>query len=155
MLTAHLPSGYVLARGWPRQSPMIMAAVLIGAVLPDLDMIWFYFVDQGSIHRHRYWVHIPAFWAAVAVIALPLLRRVGQFHAGLAFFAAILLHLLLDSIGGGILWLAPFDDRLISLVTVPATQSHWIWSFILHWTFALELLIWGVALILWKRSNTP
>ena len=150
MLTAHLPSGYVLARGWPRQGPVIMAAVLIGAVLPDLDMIWFSFVDHGSIHHHRYWVHIPAFWAVVAVIALPLLRMIGKFHVGLAFFAAIFLHLVLDSIGGGILWLAPFNDRLISLVTVPAMQSHWILSFILHWTFLLELLIWGAALVLWK-----
>lgn len=154
MLSAHLPSGYVLAHGLPRRTPLIMAAALIGAVLPDLDMIWFYFVDHGSIHHHRYWVHIPAFWAAMAVITLPVLAKKGYLDTGLAFFAAILLHMVLDSIGGGIMWLAPFDDRLISLVTVPASQSHWVLSFILHWTFVLELVIWGVAFILWRRSRS-
>ena len=51
----------------------------------------------------------------------------------IAFFAAILMHLLLDSIGGGIMWLALFNTELVELVTVRPTQSHWILSFLLHW----------------------
>jgi hypothetical protein len=130
-----------------------MPAALLGAVFPDFDMLFFHFVDGGRIHHHRYWVHIPVFWLVVAAVTLPVLARFGHAATGLVFFAAVLLHLLLDSIGGGIMWLYPFNDTLYELVTVPATRSHWIWSFMLHWTFALEVMIWIGALLLWRRER--
>jgi hypothetical protein len=154
MLTAHLPSGYVLARLAPK-GRWLMPAALIGAVLPDFDMLWFHFVDHGSIHHHRYWVHVPAFWAAVAALALPVLAFFARrcLAPAVMFFAALLLHMLLDSIGGGILWGAPFSDRLYTLVEVPASQPHWVLSFLLHWTFMLELGIWGWAFYLWRKGK--
>lgn len=154
MLTAHLPSGYVLAHGFGKQAPWVLPIALIGAVLPDVDLVFFYFVDDRAIHHHRYWVHVPAFWAAVAVVSLPVLAWLEQFRLGLVFFAALFLHMLLDTIGGGIMWAAPFDTKLYSLVSVPPTQAHWIASFILHWTFLLELVIWGVAFMLWRKGRT-
>jgi hypothetical protein len=155
MLTAHLPSGYVLARGARRNIPWLLPAALIGAVLPDLDMIWFHLVDQRSIHHHRYWVHIPFFWMVVAAIVLPGLTLVDRrwLATGMVFFTAIFLHLLLDSIGGGIMWAAPFSDHLYALVTVPATQAHWVLSFVLHWTFLLEIAVWGIAVLFWYKRR--
>ncbi|MCV2881830.1 metal-dependent hydrolase [Actibacterium sp. XHP0104] len=153
MLTAHLPSGYLLYRAQPVQALPVLAAALVGAVLPDIDMIFFYLVDHRAIHHHRYWVHVPLFWAGVAALVLPLLYRRGWHWPGLVFFAAIGLHMVLDSIGGGIMWGAPFDTRLHALVTVPASQSHWVLSFILHWTFLAELMIWGAALTLFLRRS--
>lgn len=152
MLTAHLPSGYCLGKlaGW---RGLTFTAALIGAVLPDLDMLFFYFVDNKAIHHHRYWVHIPVFWAAIASVVLPASWRTRYKPAAIAFFAAIAMHLLLDSIGGGIMWLAPFNTELWELVTVPASQPHWILSFILHWTFLLELLIWAGAAYLYVRER--
>ena len=152
MLTAHLPSGYVLGRLVERLTPQVLWALpvaMLAAVLPDIDMFWFYFVDQGSIHHHRYWVHVPAFWAALALPLLPLLIWRGYGFLGFVFFAGVFLHLLLDSLSGGILWGAPFDTTLYSLVTVPATQDHCILSFLLHWSFAAEVVIWAVAAWLW------
>lgn len=155
MLTAHLPSGYVLAHGVRCNTPWLLPAALIGAVLPDLDMIWFHLVDQRSIHHHRYWVHIPLFWALVAIVILPGLAVWARRYlaVGLVFFAAIFLHLLLDSIGGGIMWAAPFNDRLYALVTVPATQAHWVLSFVLHWTFLLEIAVLVIAVLLWRKRR--
>ena len=154
MLTAHLPSGYVLARALPRGIPRLMPVALVGAVFPDLDMIWFHFVDDGAIHHHRYWVHIPAFWLAVAVVALPLAAWAGWLRTVAVFFAAILMHLLLDTISGGVMWGAPASGHLFALVTVPADYSHWIISFMLHWTFLLELVVCGTAAFLWiKRKD--
>ncbi|WP_405117514.1 metal-dependent hydrolase [Phaeobacter sp. BS23] len=155
MLTAHLPSGYVLARLVPEGHGLLLPAALIGAVLPDFDMLWFHFVDHGSIHHHRYWVHIPAFWAMIAVpvlVGLACFARSLLAPAGI-FFAALFLHMVLDTIGGGILWGAPFSDHLYTLVHVPATQSHWVLSFLLHWTFILELGIWALALYLWRKRS--
>lgn len=137
----------------PPQTQYIWPAVIIGAVLPDIDILWFYFIDHGAIHHHRYWVHIPAFWVTVAIIVLPLLKWIGALPTGLVFFTAIFMHLVLDSISGGIMWAAPLDNTLYSLVSVPATQSHWILSFLLHWTFVVEVLIWTIACVLWGKAR--
>jgi len=153
MLTAHLPSGYVLARNLPRTIPALMPVALIGAVLPDIDMLWFHFVDHKAFHHHRYWVHIPFFWLVIAAIALPLACWAGHVRTAAVFFAAIFLHLVLDTIGGGIMWGAPISGRLFELVTVPPEHGHWIISFILHWTFLAEVAIWLAALTLWLRRN--
>lgn len=152
MLTAHLPSGYILARGVRRRLPWLMPAALIGAVLPDLDMLWFQFVDHGQWHHHRYWPHIPLIWLGIAAVSLPFLTY-GRATA-LVFFAAIFLHLMLDTISGGILWAWPFSDRLFSLVTIAPNRANWVLSFVLHWTFALELGLWAVALWLWSGRKT-
>jgi len=111
-------------------------------------MLFFHFVDHGAIHHHRYWVHVPAFWFVVALLCLPVLGRTRYQAAGCVFLASNLVHLLLDSIGGGIMWLYPINNTLYEIITVPATRSHWIWSFLLHWTIVLEVAIWVLAAVL-------
>jgi inner membrane protein len=153
MLTAHLPAGFVMARLWNRPAPLAMVAALVGSVLPDLDMLWFHLVDHGAVHHHRYWPHVPLFWAVVAVVALPILWRTVYRVAGLMFFAALGVHMVLDTIAGGIMWLYPLDDRLLVLTEVPAAYSHWVISFVLHWTFLLEVAVWLWALWMWNRRG--
>jgi inner membrane protein len=153
MLIAHLPAGYIVGRAFGARRGAVMAAALAGSVLPDFDMIWFWFIDNGAIHHHRYWVHVPGFWAGVAVVLLPVVRLVAPafWWPAVAFFASLLVHAVVDSIGGGIMWLWPFDHHLYSLVEVPAAHGHWIASFMLHWTFMLELGVIGVAGWLWLK----
>lgn len=153
MLTAHLPAGYVLARGLRVPNRRALGAAIVGSILPDFDLIFFYFVDNASFHHHRYWVHIPAFWAAVAVLTLPFAWRTTWRTPALFFFAAIFLHLVLDSLVGDIMWLAPFDDGLYALFTVPPRYGHWITSFVLHWTFLAEVAIWVIAATLYFRRT--
>ncbi|WP_054304711.1 metal-dependent hydrolase [Gemmobacter sp. LW-1] len=154
MLTAHLPSGFIAGRQAQRHRtiPAAMPVALVASTLPDADMIWFHLVDHGSLHHHRYWVHIPAFWAVIAAITLPLLWRSRWRMTAILFFAVIFLHLILDTVGGGILWGVPFSDRLFSLITVPPDHGHWVASFLLHWSFGLELAIWVWAIWLWRRG---
>ena len=154
MITAHLPAAYLTARAFARSGPLLWAA-MFGGLLPDLDLIWFYLIDGRAFHHHHYWVHIPTFWAAFALIVLPLTAWRGSrwFRPTLAFFAAILVHLLLDTVAGDIKWLWPASDRFFHLVTVPAARSHWILNFILHPVFLAELGIWATALFLLLRRN--
>lgn len=156
MITAHLPAGYILGRLLP-PAPYVLPAALVGSVLPDLDMLYFYLIDDRQTHHHHYWTHVPATWAVLAVLLLPLLRVFARplFPAAVAFFAAILLHLCLDSIVGDILWLWPVSDEAAPLITVPATRSHWLLSFLTHWTMALEAAIWVVAIALFLRRPVP
>lgn len=156
MILAHLPAGYLVGRAFGTTRGPMMAAALAGSVLPDFDLIWFYLIDERAFHHHHYWVHVPGFWALVAAVVLPLVRRaaLSLWRPALAFFAAILVHLVLDSIGGGVMWLWPFDRTLIALVEVPPTQSHWVLSFLVHWTFALEIaiILTAAALVLAARK---
>lgn len=128
MILAHLPAGYLTGRALGARRGIVLWAALLGGVFPDFDMFWFHLVDHRAFHHHRYWVHIPGFWAMVALVALPLIRllRPALFAPACAFLLAIGVHLVLDSVGGGILWLWPFNDQLYSLISVPATQSHWV-----------------------------
>ncbi|MEL7258495.1 MAG: metal-dependent hydrolase [Pseudomonadota bacterium] len=154
MITAHLPSGYVTGRLFGASRACFWAAFL-GAILPDFDLIWFYFVDNRALHHHNYWVHIPAFWLLMASLVLPATRwlKPSWIRPAMAFFAGILVHLLLDTIAGDVKWLWPLSDRFFHLFTVPATYENWILNFVLHPVFLLEILIWVVALGLWWRNR--
>ncbi|PAP97304.1 metal-dependent hydrolase [Mesorhizobium wenxiniae] len=153
MLIAHLPSGYILgtlARKLWREAPGVMAAAMIGAVIPDIDMLYFHFVDGGRIHHHAYITHWPLFWAATGLVALAVTKRHARQYLAVVgvFFAAALLHMVLDTVVSPIMWLMPFDRHATELVAIPATYRNWVMSFVLHWTFAIELLISIWALLL-------
>ncbi|TIP87339.1 MAG: metal-dependent hydrolase [Mesorhizobium sp.] len=158
MLIAHLPAGYILgtfARSrWPGRSG-IMAAAILGSVFPDIDMLYFHFVDGRQTHHHAYITHWPLFWAAAGLVALSVAEwRDQRYLAPVgAFFAAAMMHMILDSVASPIMWLMPFDRHALELVTVPAMYRNWVMSFMLHWTFALELLICAWALALGFRRS--
>ena len=153
MLIAHLPSGYILgmlARRW-REMPGIVAAAMVGGVIPDIDMLYFHLVDGGRTHHHAYITHWPLFWMAAGAFGLVVSRWFGATRLPLiaAFFAGALLHMMLDTVASPIMWLAPFDRHAFELVTVPARYENWVLSFVLHWTFTIELMICACALWLW------
>ncbi len=157
MLIAHLPAGYLLARRLaPRlardagETRRLTAVGLAAAMLPDIDMLWFWLVDAQPVLHHRYWTHVPAFWLAAAAAAALLLRlaRLSVPWRDIAMLlSGVLLHLLLDSFAGGIAWAWPAGHRLYRLVEVPPRFDWWVWSFVLHWSFLAELAIaaWAAA----------
>lgn len=155
MLIAHLPAGYLLTKAWPRKGRVLTVAALIGAVFPDLDLLWQNFIDHGWFHHHEYWVHIPAFWAMIGAVVFPALAWKARYALPVAtvFFAAIALHLLLDALVGGIAWLWPATNELFVLVEIPLVRTHWIWDFLFHWTFLAEIAIWLVAAALFFRGR--
>ena len=142
MLIAHLPSGYLLGRAG-RARGAAMAAALIGSVAPDFDMLWFHLVDQGRVHHHAYPTHIPGCWLILAAVVLGMTRWLAPrwTQAAAMFFAGAFLHLVLDTLVGGIMWGWPFSTQLFVLAVVPARYDHWIISFILHWSFLTEIAI--------------
>jgi inner membrane protein len=151
MLIAHLPAGYLLARRIaPRlaaaaaDARRLMAVGLTASVLPDIDLVYFYLADGRQTLHHDYWTHIPAFWPAAMLAAAGLLwlARVDvPWREFLIFLAGIFLHLALDTPTGGIAWGWPASLHRFLLVEIPARFDWWVWSFVLHWTFLLELAI--------------
>ena len=69
MLIAHLPSGYILSsymlsplRRTPVRPVWLLIAGTLGGIFPDFDMLYFFFVDHGMVHHHRYATHWPLLW---------------------------------------------------------------------------------------------
>lgn len=137
-----------------------MALGVAASVLPDLDLLWFYFVSDRSVVHHAYPPHLPLFWIAVLAAAALVLRLRGArrtaWLALIVFGANVLLHQVLDTAAGGIRWLWPFSDAELVMAHVTARHPAWYLNFVLHWTFALELAIVAAALIaLWRPRGVP
>lgn len=155
MLIAHLPAGYLMARriaprlaAAPAGARRLMAVGLAASVLPDIDLMYFYMADGRQTLHHDYWTHIPAFWPAAVLVAAALLwlaRMKIPWREFLMFLAGIFLHLALDTPTGGIAWGWPVSLQRILLVEIPARFDWWVWSFVLHWSFLAELVIFGWA----------
>jgi len=154
MMIAHLPAGYILGRA-TRTKGAMLGCVLLASVLPDIDMLWFHLVDGRSVPHHHYWTHAPGFWLIVAAITLPAVAMLKRHWLPVAMlcFGAILFHLVLDTLVGSIMWQWPFSRDFFQLATVSATHSHWILSFMFHWSFLIELLICASAIILYLRKR--
>lgn len=157
MIIGHLPAAYLAFKSFaPRKlARSVFIAGLIGGVAPDLDMLWFHFVDGKQHHHHDYLTHRPILW--IGLLLLFLLLRTTHRHQtsamGVAFALGALLHLSLDSIAGKIAWAWPISDHAVPLVVVQPTHSHWLLSFMTHWTFQLEVVLTLLAIFVFWRSQ--
>jgi inner membrane protein len=124
---------------------------LLGSVFPDIDLIWFYTLGRRQHVHHTYWTHIPIFWGMISVgviICSKIWPRVEIFRKIQKYFIPnVFLHLVLDSVCGGILWLYPLSSTFFHVFTVPSRYGHWLPNFLLDWTFGLELVIVLIGLV--------
>lgn len=131
-------------------------AGMIGALAPDLDMAYFYLIDNRQTHHHKYVSHWPILWLFL-VCACGLWFRCARTSKAallaLVFGAGGVLHVMLDTVVGDIWWFAPFIDKPYVLFTVPALFKPWWLNFILHWSFAVELGICVWALVIYRRRR--
>ena len=66
-----------------------------------------------------------------------------------------MLHLLLDTIAGDIMWLWPVSSEGFSLLSVPGRPgTHFLIAYLTHWSMALELSVWAIAIVLWQRRTS-
>lgn len=141
VLVAHAPAGYLLTQLGGDRTRRYVLLGLAGSIFPDIDLLWFYLVDHRRHMHHSYWTHIPFYWLALwmasELMALGWPARV--------FLANVMLHLVLDTIAGGIAWLYPLTTHRYVWVSVPPGHGFWLWNFVLHWTFLLELPILAAA----------
>ncbi|MEH6490926.1 metal-dependent hydrolase [Halopseudomonas sp.] len=160
MFIGHLPAGYVATRLLFRRfartgvtARYFMLAGMFGAIAPDLDMFYFYLIDNRQHHHHTYWPHFPVIWFSLLLVTslwFGLARDRSRAALGVIFALNGCLHMLLDSIVGDVWWLAPWIDQPFVLFTVQAVYTPWWLNFFLHWTFALELVVVAWAIYLWR-----
>lgn len=154
MILAHLPAGYILGRMLGQRRGKVMIAALLGSVLPDLELLYAFAFGTGPVGLARSWLHLPAFWLGVALVALAMCTRYWPAHRRLVwvFLAAILLHLMLDNLSDGVMWFWPLSDRMFRLVLLPPTPGSWLIQLVLHWSFLAEALIITLAFWLYRKS---
>ena len=162
MFIAHLPAGFILTHALIQKHyapgttdyKRFMALGLVASVLPDSDFLYFYLVDARQHFHHSYWTHIPLYWIALYLLTLLSSAAVGTLQwvrVTQVFYLNVLLHCVLDSTAGGILWLFPWDLHYYRLAHVPHVYPGFYWNFLLHWTFLLELMIISAAIALaWR-----
>lgn len=165
MFIAHFSAGYLLTTSLQKRlkTTHFLLIGLIATVFPDIDLLWYFFVDHHQKLHHDYWTHIPFIWLCLAAFTFASLRLLAlqkYYSAAAIFFANIFLHLFLDTIAGGIMWVYPLTQKEIFFVTVPARYHPWYLNFIFHWTFLLEigLIVWSIVRLVnnRKRANlTP
>jgi inner membrane protein len=161
----HLPASYlatsvVLDRNGVAgsQRRRLLALGLAAGIAPDFDLPYFYLVDQRRHLHHSYFPHLPAFWLAVLALSSAVLWLAHSRKASWLVLGVIglnvTLHLVLDSVAGGIRWLWPLSHTEFRLVSVPARYHPWYLNFILHWTFGLELaLVIGAVWLFLRRHR--
>ncbi|MGZ4995104.1 MAG: metal-dependent hydrolase [Methylobacter sp.] len=165
MIIGHLPAGYIISkllfpyfksRGTSLR-PFLWSGVL-GAIAPDLDMVYFHLIDHRQHHHHTYFTHFPVVWASLLVISI-ICFSTARFKSRailvLIFSLNGFIHMLLDTIVGDIWWFAPFIDKPYAFFTVPTLYKPWWLNFILHWSFAVELAIVLWAFYLLRNSSNP
>ncbi len=159
MFIAHLPAGYILTKTLQKKfdTSKYLFLGLLGSVIIDFDILYFYLIDNRQNLHHGYWIHIPYYWMIMAVVTILLfwmLKKKDYVIASIIFFSNIFLHLVLDTIVGKIAWFYPLTDKGYYLVDVPAVYDFWVWNFVFHWTFLLEIGIAVWAVILFMRSES-
>jgi len=161
LFIAHIPASYILIKETVSRLPRffsqarprrLVVVALVASIFPDLDLIYFYVFDGRQSNHHSYWTHIPLYWLLIAVIVFIVLKGLKRSYLTpyvVTFFISIVLHLVLDSMVGGIMWFYPFSLNLLSLVEIKASAQWWVLNFIWHWTFGIELLLVYLAVLKW------
>ncbi len=165
MFLVHLPTGYLGYRLLPTRlrTRAVCAAALVGSVLPDLDMVYFYLIDERQHQHHTYWSHIPFAWAVAGVVGAAILRvaRRDWLAPWCVGIVSVLVHLVADTPLAGILWRYPLDARrtpaayVISDIRVPDAWGHWVLNFLLHPTVLIEVAITAAAVLVYRRTRAP
>jgi inner membrane protein len=156
MFIGHLPAGYILTKTVQKnvKTSKYLLVGLIASVLPDIDILYFYLIDNRQNLHHIYWSHIPFYWLLIGIITFSIIwlsKQKVYYITAIIFFANIFLHLLLDTVVAKIMWLYPATNKAFFLFDVPAVYNFWVYNFAFHWTFLFEIaLVGGATYILVK-----
>lgn len=172
MFLAHLPASYLLscsllalpaAADLPHdQKRRLLITGTLAGILPDLDVLYFYLLSNQHIGHRAFPSHWPQLWLLMCIlvaVATTMLRNREWFWHNWFLLSGVQLHFLLDTIAGPIRWLAPFNHTRFTLFHVPRQPGWWVWSYVVHFSAWLEvILIVAAAWLAWhthRRQANP
>lgn len=157
MLFVHLPAGFLAAyftrKIWAQNLPpkRINFLYFLGAIFglfPDLDGLYFYFVSAVLPHREHI-THSFIFYIVIWLILYFVSRFLkNNFLKALSFvfFFASFFHLLLDSLGHGVMWFYPFSTLTFGLLSFAKLARGFYGQFFSFIDLFLETVISLTAL---------
>lgn len=158
MFIGHLPAGYIITtsiqKKWKYKKYLLVG--LLASIFPDIDILYFYFIDHHQTLHHSYWIHQPFWWVIISIftaLLLFLIKKGAYWMVYRIFFINIFLHLFLDTFVGKVEWLYPYSTRSFSFFEVSARYDWWIYNFVFHWTFLLELILIVIAVYLYFMNR--
>ena len=168
MLIAHAPAGYLLTRilsrtlfrnaVLPKRSDhlyqQMMAAGILGGIMPDFDFIYHIFIDSDRTPHHSYFTHFPLFWVALTGMFLLtglVLKNRNFTVVSVTLCCSALLHLVCDTLTGVVYWLAPFNNHGFNVFAVADVHVWWVENYAYHWTFLVEIAIILTAMTFFLR----
>lgn len=174
LLPGHLAAGYLVSKAliqvgaFPlsaQEYNVAIATGMIASVIPDLDLIYFFFKNKSAklqddtSHRTLY-SHAPFLWALVGILIYMFASTEVIKVSGLALWLGSWSHFLGDSIEYGIMWLWPFSSKQLSIRRIsnkgPEEKAfvRFYWKFfwgiyVRNWTFWIELGVIASALFVY------
>lgn len=153
MLLAHGPLGYLIAhstkRYWgatqrsKKQRTILYVTAFVAGILPDIDLLYFYFVDAMQSHRQLP-THSLLPYLTILIIGVTcyyLFRK--PFWSIVLIFSGVgaISHLMADSIIGFTILLSPFSDQLFGLPNLDWWSRSVFMRNALVTIFSLEFII--------------
>ena len=164
MIFGHLPAGYITAKllfkTFKNRTAFYKAFMfwgMLGAITPDIDLLYYYTIDDYQHPHHTYLTHLPFCWLTLLLLSFVWLRLSNNHsqNPAFAFIFALggVIHMLLDTFTGEIFWLMPFFSTPFSFVSSDREYNSWGLNYFTHWAFVLELFIIWWALFLRFKKN--
>jgi inner membrane protein len=152
MLFAHAPAGFLAAyltrKIWSQKlsNSQINLLYLLGTIFgifPDIDAIYYYLFS--AILRHReFFTHSLIFYLIVWLVVYLVWRITKKEFlkaSSFVFLFASLLHLLLDSLGYGVMWLYPYTNLTFGILNIETIASSFFGKNFLVINLVLETII--------------
>lgn len=162
MIIAHAPIGYLLAyttqRWWNRsltktQQLWVYIVSAVAGAFPDIDLIYFYFIDSQVSHRQLL-THSFVPYLIILLVGALLYRFNKTRYAGvLTLWLAVgaFSHLFADMLIGQADIFAPFNSGLYGLVSFAWYRN----SIFMHYSFVTNFLAEFILIALAALTFTP
>ena len=167
MILAHPAAGYLITAFWESnvgkadrfalESWQLHCIGFVAASLPDVDMVYQLIFDPREVSHRLYWSHTPIYWLIISLFMLSFLSFFGKkvyLYLAKLVSLQIFVHLLLDSVVGGLRWLYPWSLQRYGLVpSLPGPYAERHLRILFHWTFIFEVVIIFFALGLFMQRQ--
>ena len=167
LLPGHVGGSYLVAAACDRaRTTAFTLFTLTAGLISDLDIFpvlmragWQTY-GEGTAGEHRASIlHTPVFALAVGLATLAIRRR-DRWRWATAGFAAVIVHLMLDSltIGPGVMWLYPWTSSLYGINLANNWFGRdwgdaWMLRYIQHPLFTIEAVLLAAAAFIALRQR--
>lgn len=147
----------IKSKGFPitKQKLLIWASAMIGAIAPDFDLLYVFFIDNTAFHRnlisHALFPYILLLIIGLIIIKVKNLNTL-YISLLLAFFLGIVSHLVADMFLDTVYPAKPFSSKGLSLNPFPLDKSSGLLGYFTSPYMVIEIIISLLGLSVFIKS---